>query len=50
MRVYAAPFGGPIAISKDTSFLKKTAGGITAKPIIYIFASSGKLLSKINVS
>lgn len=46
MRVYAASYGGPIALTKDINFIKKT----TVKPLIYIFTSSGSLLSKINAS
>jgi hypothetical protein len=48
MKVYGASFGGPIAITKNLSELKRV--GATTKPVIYIFSSSGKLISKINVS
>lgn len=44
MHVYASSYGGPIAITKDTNFTKKS----TMNPLIFIFTSSGKLLSKIN--
>lgn len=47
MNVYAASFGGPIAVTKDTKKLTKAS---SAKPIIYIFTSSGNLISTINVS
>ena len=46
MKIYAAPFGGPIAITKDPKLITKAS---SAKPIIYIFTSSGHLLSTINV-
>lgn len=46
MKVYGASFGGPIAITRNINDLKRT--GFTTKPVIYIFSSSGKLLSKIN--
>ena len=48
MNVYAASFGGPIAVTKDPKKVSKP--GINIKPIIYIFTSSGRLLSTINVS
>ena len=47
MKVYASSFGGPFAVMKDPNMLRKT--GSTVKPVIYIFSSSGNLLSKINV-
>lgn len=47
MVVYAAPYGGPIAIVKDpTQFVKVSAQN---KPMIRIFTSAGRLLSKIQV-
>lgn len=46
-KVYAAPFGGPIAITKDQKQITKA--GPSPKPIIYIFTSSGNLISTINV-
>lgn len=46
-KVYAAPFGGPIAITKDQKQMTKS--GPSSKPVIYIFTSSGRLLSTINV-
>lgn len=48
MKVYAAPFGGPIAITKDLKQVKK--GAAVQKPVIYIYTSSGRLISTINVS
>lgn len=48
MKVYAAPFGGPIAITKDPKQITKA--GTKAKPVIQIFTSSGRLISTINVS
>lgn len=47
MKVYGAPFGGPIAITKDTK--KVTKAGANVKPVIYIFTSAGALISTINV-
>ncbi|CRK93076.1 CLUMA_CG006503, isoform A [Clunio marinus] len=46
MNVFAAPYGGPIAITKNMKQLTKT--GSSSKPIIYIFTCSGHLLSSIN--
>lgn len=48
MKVFAAPFGGPIAITRDPGQLRKA--GSSNKPVIFIFSSSGNLISKINVS
>lgn len=47
MKVFAAPFGGPIAITKDPGQVIKA--GVSAKPVIFIYSSSGNLISKINV-
>lgn len=48
MQVIAAPYGGPMAIVRDSKeFIK--VGGSTVKPIIRIFTASGNLLSMINV-
>lgn len=48
MQVVAAPYGGPMAIVRDsTQFIK--VGGSTVKPIIRIFTASGHLLASINV-
>lgn len=47
MKVYAAPFAGPIAITKDPKQITKTS---SSKPVIYIFTSSGNLISTINVT
>lgn len=46
MRVYASSFGGPIAMTKEFGLLKKP--GVSPKPTILVFSSSGNLLSKIN--
>lgn len=46
MKVYAAPYGGPIAIESN---LMKKVGTSSSKPNIFIFSSSGNLISKINV-
>lgn len=48
MNVYAASFGGPIAVTKDPKQVSKAAASI--KPVIYIFTSSGHLISSINVN
>lgn len=47
MKVYASSFGGPFAIMKDPNLMRKT--GSTVKPVIYIFSSSGNLISRIVV-
>jgi hypothetical protein len=47
MKVYGASFGGPIAVTKDLSLLRKSGSSI--KPLIFIFSSSGMLISKLNV-
>lgn len=48
MQVVAAPYGGPMAIVRDSKqFIK--VGGSTVKPIIRIFTASGNLLASINV-
>lgn len=48
MTVVAAPYGGPMAIVRDSKqFIK--VGGATIKPVIRIFTASGHLLSSINV-
>ncbi|KAG5679723.1 hypothetical protein PVAND_009270 [Polypedilum vanderplanki] len=46
MKIFGSPFGGPIAITKNLNEPKKV--GVNTKPVIYIFSSSGKLISKIN--
>nr|XP_040230562.2 vacuolar protein sorting-associated protein 16 homolog [Anopheles coluzzii] len=48
MRVYAAPYGGPIAVVKDPKLFVKLDGGASTRPIIRIFNCVGKLLSSIN--
>lgn len=50
MRVYAAPYGGPIAVVKDPKLFVKLDGGASTRPIIRIFNCVGKLLSSINVT
>lgn len=45
MDVFAAPYGGPIAIVRPPK-----VGGATTKPIIRIFTASGNLISSISVS
>jgi len=47
MKIYASSFGGAFALMKDPNLLRKT--GSTVKPVIYIFSSSGNLITKINV-
>lgn len=47
MNVYAASFGGPIAVTKDPKQITKAT---SAKPTIHIFTSSGQLISTINVT
>ncbi|XP_064643681.1 vacuolar protein sorting-associated protein 16 homolog [Lineus longissimus] len=44
--ISAAPYGGPIALVRDD---RRTASA-TAKPIIYIYSSAGRLLSQIRWS
>lgn len=48
MKVYGASFGGPLAIVRDSTQIRKA--GSSVKPIIFIFSSAGNLISKINVS
>jgi vacuolar protein sorting-associated protein 16 len=47
MRVFAAPFAGPIAITK---ILKPSSKGVSPKPVIHIYSPSGNQISTINVS
>lgn len=47
MKLHAAPYGGPIAITKNPKQIPKS--GIV-KPVISLFTSSGVLISTINVS
>lgn len=49
MSVFAAPYGGPMAIIRDAKEFVKL-GGSSVKPIIRIFTASGNLISSINVS
>lgn len=49
MRVYGAPYGGPIAITKDPNAFTKVAGN-KVKPTIKIYTASGMPLSTITVS
>lgn len=48
MNVYAAPYGGPIAITKDPK--QFTKAGVNVKPVIHIFTSSGRKIGTINVN
>ncbi|EAT37446.1 AAEL010559-PA [Aedes aegypti] len=48
MTVHAAPYGGPIALVKDTKQFLKLSGGESTKPVIRIFNCSGRLISTIN--
>lgn len=49
MTVVAAPYGGPMAIVRDSrQFIK--VGGSTVKPVIRIFTAAGNQLAAINVS
>lgn len=45
MNVVAAPYGGPMAIVRQT-----TKVGVSPKPIIRIFTASGHLISTIQVT
>lgn len=48
MAVIAAPYGGPMAIVRDSKqFIK--VGGSTVKPVIRIFTAAGNQLAAINV-
>lgn len=48
MSVIAAPYGGPMAIVRDSKqFIK--VGGSTVKPVIRIFTAAGNQLAQINV-
>lgn len=49
MKVAAAPYGGPMAIVRDSKEFIKVGGSSTVKPVIRIFTTSGHLLSTINV-
>lgn len=49
MFVAAAPFGGPIALSKDWRQFQKLTGTST-KPKIHIFTAAGHLISTIDVN
>lgn len=46
--VVAAPYGGPIAIVRDSKQFVKVAGA-TTKPVIKIFTAAGFQISTINV-
>lgn len=48
MNVFAAPYGGPMAIIRDAKEFVKL-GGSSVKPIIRIFTASGHPISTINV-
>jgi Vps16, N-terminal region len=45
--VYAAPYGGPIALVRDWKQILIASG--STKPVIRIFTSSGKLISSFTV-
>lgn len=48
LRVFAAPYGGPLAMYRDPKqFIKTTTSNL--KPVIRIFTSSGTLMASINV-
>lgn len=49
MAVVAAPYGGPMAIVRDSKQIIKV-GGSTVKPVIRIFTAAGNQLAAINVS
>lgn len=46
--VFAAPYGGPMAIVRDSAHFNKVTTA-TSKPIIRIFTASGNLLSSFTV-
>ncbi|XP_050088699.1 vacuolar protein sorting-associated protein 16 homolog [Anopheles aquasalis] len=48
MKVYAAPYGGPIAVMKDRNSFLKIEGGTSTRPVIRIFNCVGKQISSIN--
>lgn len=48
MLVVAAPYGGPMAIVRDTKEFVKV-GGSSVKPTIRIFNASGHQLASFNV-
>lgn len=48
MNVFAAPYGGPMAVIRDAKEFVKL-GGSSVKPIIRIFTASGHAISSINV-
>lgn len=48
VKIFAAPFAGPIAVIKSLPKAAKTNS--TVKPTIYIFNSAGKLISNFTVS
>ncbi|XP_053678723.1 vacuolar protein sorting-associated protein 16 homolog [Anopheles nili] len=48
MMVYAAPYGGPIAVMKDPRLFIKLDGGTSTRPIIRVFNCVGKLISSIS--
>jgi hypothetical protein len=49
MVVAAAPFGGPIAVTKDWKQFHRVSGSSSTKPVIHIFTASGNIISTINV-
>lgn len=48
MKVVCAPYGGPIAVTRDPQQIVPIKG--TAKPVIRIFDTAGQELSKIWVN
>ena len=45
--VASAPYGGPLALTRDETKFTKTQQ--TGKPLIFIFSSSGKKISSFKV-
>lgn len=50
MKVAAAPYGGPIAVVRDSASFIKVGGSSSIKPVIRIYTASGQLISTINVN
>jgi vacuolar protein sorting-associated protein 16 len=46
--IYAAPYGGPIALVRDWNKILIASG--STKPVIKIFTCSGKFISQFTVS
>lgn len=45
--VAAAPYGGPLALTRDETKFTKTQQ--TGKPIIFVFSASGRKISSFKV-